>query len=67
MPLRTFQADTPLQALLLEHALLLARGRMVAAGPVGEVLTGPLLSRTFGLPLVVEEREGRYSARAALT
>jgi iron complex transport system ATP-binding protein len=48
------------------HALLLARGRTVAAGPVREVLTGPLLSRAFGLPLVVEERDGRFTARAAL-
>jgi iron complex transport system ATP-binding protein len=47
------------------HALLLSRGRSVAAGPVAEVLTGPLLSRAFGLPLVVEERDGRYAARAA--
>jgi len=47
------------------HALLLSRGRSVAAGPVTEVLTGPLLSRTFGLPLVVEERDGRYTARAS--
>ncbi len=47
------------------HALLLSRGRSVAAGPITEVLTGPLLSRTFGLPLVVEERDGRYTARAS--
>jgi iron complex transport system ATP-binding protein len=47
------------------HALLLSRGRSLAAGPAAEVLTGPLLSRAFGLPLVVEEREGRYTARAA--
>jgi iron complex transport system ATP-binding protein len=46
------------------HALLLSRGRSIASGPVREVLTGPLLSRAFGLPLVVEEREGRYTARA---
>lgn len=46
------------------HALLLARGRVVAAGPLGQVLTGRLLSRTFGLPLVVEERDGRFAARA---
>ena len=46
------------------HALLLSRGRVVAAGPVGEVLTAPLLSRAFGLPLVVEARDGRFSARA---
>ena len=47
------------------HALLLARGRVVAAGPVAEVLTGPLLSRAFGLPLQVEAAGGRYAARAA--
>jgi iron complex transport system ATP-binding protein len=49
------------------HALLLARGRSLAAGPVAEVLTGPLLSRAFGLPLEVEERNGRYAARAHLS
>ena len=47
------------------HALLLSRGRSIAAGPVREVLTGPLLSRAFGLPLEVEERSGRYAARAS--
>ena len=47
------------------HALLLARGRSMAAGTVREVLTGPLLTRAFGLPLEVEERGGRYAARAA--
>ena len=47
------------------HALLLSRGRSVAAGPVEQVLTGPLLSRTFGLPLVLEGRDGRYTARAS--
>ena len=47
------------------HALLLARGRVVAAGPVSEVLVAPLLSRAFGLPLLVEERGGRWAARAA--
>jgi iron complex transport system ATP-binding protein len=47
------------------HALVLARGRVLGAGPVGEVLTGPLLSRAFGLPLVVESAAGRFTARAA--
>ena len=46
------------------HALLMARGRIVAAGPAEEVLTGPLLSQAFGLPLVAEQREGRWTARA---
>jgi iron complex transport system ATP-binding protein len=47
------------------HALLLARGRSMASGLVADVLTGPLLSRAFGLPLVVEHRAGRFSARSA--
>ena len=46
------------------HALLLSRGRVVAAGPAAGVLTAPLLSRAFGLPLVVDVRDGRYAARA---
>ena len=47
------------------HALLLSRGRCVAAGPVHEVLTGPLLTRAFGLPLEVESRDARFTAWAA--
>jgi iron complex transport system ATP-binding protein len=47
------------------HALLLSRGQVVAAGPVRSVLTGELLSKAFGLPLVVEERGERWTARAA--
>jgi hypothetical protein len=31
---------------------------------VTDVLTGPLLSRAYGLPLVVEQRGGRFAARA---
>jgi hypothetical protein len=31
---------------------------------VEEVLTGPLLTRAFGLPLVVERRDARFTARA---
>ncbi len=46
------------------HALLLSRGRPVASGPIEQVLTGPALSQAFGLPLVVDHHEGRYSARA---
>ena len=47
------------------HALLLSRGRVVAAGPVEQVLTAPLLTRAFGLPLVVDARDGRFTARSA--
>jgi iron complex transport system ATP-binding protein len=46
------------------HALLLSRGRVVASGPAAEVLTGPLLTAAFGLPLQVAHLEGRWSARA---
>jgi iron complex transport system ATP-binding protein len=49
------------------HALLLSRGRVVAAGPVVDVLTAPQLSRAFGLPLVVDQRDGRFTARASLS
>jgi iron complex transport system ATP-binding protein len=48
------------------HALLLAGGRIHAAGPIGEVITGERLSEAFGLDLVVATSEnGRFSARAA--
>ncbi len=46
------------------HALLLARGRVVAAGPASDVLVAQELSQTFGLPLVVACEDGRYTARA---
>jgi iron complex transport system ATP-binding protein len=45
------------------HALVLRGGGVVAAGPIGEVMTDAVLSAAFGLPLVVERREGRWSAR----
>jgi iron complex transport system ATP-binding protein len=47
------------------HLLAIADGRVVAQGPIDEVLTGDLLGRTFGIPLVVERRDGRFSARRA--
>jgi iron complex transport system ATP-binding protein len=48
------------------HALLLRSGRVVAWGPIDEVLTGGALSACFGLPLTVERLPaGRYSARMA--
>jgi iron complex transport system ATP-binding protein len=45
------------------HALLLSRGQRVASGPIEDVLTDLALSATFGLPLAIEGRAGRYSAR----
>jgi iron complex transport system ATP-binding protein len=45
------------------HALLLREGAVLAAGEVGDVLTAPLLSETFGLPLQVQRDDGRFTAR----
>ncbi|GAA5138837.1 ABC transporter ATP-binding protein [Pseudonocardia adelaidensis] len=44
------------------HALLLREGAVVAAGLLDDVLTDENLSATFGLPLSVQKRRGRYSA-----
>lgn len=48
----------------MTHALLLAEGGIVAAGPITEILTDQALSMTFGLPLEVSEDSGRWTARA---
>jgi iron complex transport system ATP-binding protein len=49
----------------ITHALLLRHGRVVAQGPVGQTLTGPLLTACFGVPLQVERRDGRWIAWAS--
>jgi iron complex transport system ATP-binding protein len=46
------------------HVLLLRDGGVVAAGAIDETLTDASMSECFGLPLTVERREGRFSARA---
>ncbi len=46
------------------HAMLMRKGRVLAAGPLREVFTERLLSRCFGVPLQVERRASRWSARA---
>jgi len=48
------------------HALLMRGGRVVAAGPLDQVVTTPWLTATFGLPLLLSEHSGRYFARALL-
>jgi iron complex transport system ATP-binding protein len=48
------------------HALVLADGGAVAAGPVEEVLRDDVFSRAFGLPITVERRDGRAWARMAV-
>jgi iron complex transport system ATP-binding protein len=46
------------------HALLLRKGTVLAAGPVEQVFTERNLSKCFGLPLIVEHRDSRWTARA---
>ncbi|NRQ38885.1 ATP-binding cassette domain-containing protein [Nonomuraea sp. NN258] len=46
------------------HALLLRDARVLAAGPITEVLTPANLSDCFGRPLHVDRLDGRWYARA---
>lgn len=48
------------------HGLLLADGRVVAAGPLEEVLTGPIVSKCYGIRVEVGGTGGRWWARAAV-
>ena len=45
------------------HALLLRDGRVLAQGPVGEVLTGDQVGKCFDLPLALERHGGRWAVR----
>jgi len=45
------------------HALVLADGRAVAAGPIEEVVSAGVLGRAYGMPIAVERRDGRFWAR----
>ena len=45
------------------HALLLRAGRVVAAGPIDQVIDEPNLAATFGMPLALSHEDGRWSAR----
>ncbi|MFC4585987.1 ABC transporter ATP-binding protein [Sphaerisporangium corydalis] len=47
------------------HALLVRDARVLAAGPVATVLTGPNLSECFGRPLALDRADGRWYARAS--
>ncbi|HEX5367001.1 MAG TPA: ATP-binding cassette domain-containing protein [Acidimicrobiales bacterium] len=47
------------------HALLLRGGRVLAAGPLDEVVTAAALSDLFGMALRLDRSEGRLTARAA--
>jgi iron complex transport system ATP-binding protein len=46
------------------HAMLLRDAKVVAAGPITEVLTAENLGETFGLELDVNASAGRYTAAA---
>ncbi len=46
------------------HAMLLRKGTVLAAGPLHEVFTERNLSRCFGVPLLIERRSSRWTARA---
>jgi iron complex transport system ATP-binding protein len=47
------------------NAMLLAKGKIVAAGKLDEIVTAKNLSTTFGLPLDLSSKKGRYTARAS--
>jgi iron complex transport system ATP-binding protein len=48
------------------HALMLRGGRVVAAGPLEQVMTEETVSSTFGMPLRLSHEDGRWSARRRL-
>lgn len=46
------------------HAMTLREGKVVAQGKLDNVLNQETIEKTFGLPLVLEQRDGRYQAWA---
>lgn len=46
------------------HLLILAHGRVVAAGPITTTLNSANLTEAYGLPITVSEVAGRYTAHA---
>jgi iron complex transport system ATP-binding protein len=47
-----------------DHVLLLRGGRILALGPIEDVLTSASLSECFGIEVSLERRQGRWSAFA---
>jgi iron complex transport system ATP-binding protein len=45
------------------HAMLLRQGRIVASGPLEQVMTEDIISATFGMPLQLTHDDGRWAAR----
>src|SRR5580704_1524017 len=48
------------------HAMLMRRGSVLAAGRLERVFTQENLYKCFGVPLAIEHRNGRWSARTML-
>lgn len=48
----------------ITHALLLAGGKVVASGPIDEVLTDEKMSAAYAMPLRIRKVDGRWTARA---
>jgi iron complex transport system ATP-binding protein len=46
------------------HCLLLADGRVLGSGEIGDVLTDATVSECFGLGVELDRRDGRWTARA---
>ncbi len=46
------------------HLVAVARGSVLAAGPIDEVLDSTLMSELFGLPVDLRRLDGRWAARA---
>ncbi len=69
------QDDTPATVLVTHHVeeipstfthvLLLVEGSVLAAGPIDDTLNQDALSSCFGLPVSLERRDGRWTARGA--
>jgi iron complex transport system ATP-binding protein len=49
----------------ITHALLLAKGKIVAAGEIDQVITSEYLSESYGYQLQVRKEDGRFWARGA--
>lgn len=46
------------------HLLVLQAGKIIAQGPIGDTLTGEVMSEAFGRPLSITHNNGRYQATA---
>ena len=46
------------------HAMLLSHGSIVAAGPIGSVISNENLTTAYGLAISVTSENGRFFARA---